>query len=129
MVKKDRVYSEQQQLFLDALEPCQGDVRKAMTVAGFSPNTPTRYIVNLLHEEIVEMSNKLLAANAMKAALALVDVIENPEALGNAHKINSAKEVLDRGGVIKKSTDDIKVDNGGGILILPAKRITVTVED
>lgn len=129
MVKTTKVYTEQQQLFLDALAPCGGKIRAAMTVAGFSKDTSERYIINILHEEIVEIANKLLAASAVQAACALTEVLDNPENLGNAHKINASKEILDRGGVIKKSTDDLSTGkNTGGILILPAKKMKVTVE-
>lgn len=128
-IKKDKVYTEQQQLFLDALQPCGGKIRAAMTVAGYAPGTPERYIINLLYEEIVDIANKLLAASAIEAALGLTGVLGEPEKLGNANVINAAKEILDRGGVTKKSEDSVKVDTSGGILILPAKRTRVIVED
>ncbi len=129
MVKSTKVYTAQQQLFLDALAPCGGKIRAAMTVAGFSKDTSERYIINILHEEIVEIANKLLAASAVQAAVALTEVLDEPENLGNSHKINASKEILDRGGVIKKSTDDLSIGkNTGGILILPAKRTKITVE-
>jgi len=115
-------------MFLDALAPCGGKIRAAMTVAGFSKDTSERYVINLLHEEIVEIANKLLAASAVEAAVSLVGVLAEPERLGNAHTINASKEILDRGGVLKKSTDDVKVQGTGGILILPAKRQRITIE-
>lgn len=121
-MKKDKIYTEQQQLFLDALLPCKGNIRQAMEIAGFSSGTPERYILNLLHEEIVEIANKLIAGNAIKAAQSISDVLDTPEALGNAHRINAAKEILDRAGVTKKSSDEVNVKVGGGLLILPAKQ-------
>lgn len=127
-MKTTKVYTEQQQMFLDALAPCGGKIRAAMTVAGFSKDTSERYVINLLHEEIVEIANKLLAASAVEAAVSLVGVLAEPERLGNAHTINASKEILDRGGVLKKSTDDVKVQGTGGILILPAKRQRITIE-
>lgn len=120
--KKERIYTEQQELFLNALIPCKGNIRQAMTVAGYSPDTATRYITNLLHEEIVELSNKFLASSAVEAAMTITSVLTEDYAPGQANKINAAKEVLDRGGVIKKTSEDSKpVNQGGGILILPAK--------
>lgn len=121
MIKDKKVYTEQQELFLNALIPCKGNIRQAMTVAGFSENTPVKYIVNLLHEEIVDLSNKLLAGSAVEAAMTLTGVLTEEYAAGQQNKIAAAKEVLDRGGVIKKSSDDVKVSVGGGLLILPAK--------
>lgn len=128
-IKPTKVYTEQQTLFLDALAPCKGKIRAAMTVAGYSKDTSERYIINILHEEIVEIANKLLASAAVEAAMGLVNVLEEPEKLGNSHTINAAKEILDRGGVLKKSTDDIKMPTGGGILILPAKKQKITIEE
>lgn len=119
---KKKVYTEQQEMFLSALIPCKGNIRQAMTIAGYSEGTPERYIINLLHEEIVEIANKLLAGNAIKAASSLSEVLDEPEKLGNANKINAAKEILDRSGVIKKTSDEVKVSVGGGLLILPAKQ-------
>lgn len=129
MIKKEKVYTEQQTMFLDALPSCKGKIRAAMDIAGFSKATPERYIINLLHEEIVEIANKLLASAAVEAAVALVGVFDEPEKLGNSHTINAAKEVLDRGGVLKKSNDEVAKDNGGGILILPAKKTKITIEN
>jgi len=128
-MKTSKVYTEQQQLFLDALAPCGGKIRAAMTVAGFSKDTSERYIINILHEEIVEIANKLLAASAVEAAVSLVGVLAEPERLGNAHTINASKEILDRGGVLKKSNDDLtSAAKSGGILILPAKRTRITID-
>ena len=129
-MKPTKVYTAQQQLFLDALAPCGGKIRAAMTVAGFSKDTSERYIINILHEEIVEIANKLLASAAVEAAMSLVGVFAEPEKLGNSHTINAAKEVLDRGGVLKKSNDDLSLGkNTGGILILPAKKTKITIEE
>lgn len=122
MAKKDKVYTDQQRMFLDALPATKGDVRKAMDIAGFSPLTPESYIINVLHEEIVEIANKLIASNAVKAAMSLVEVIdEKGNKQGHSNMINSAKQILDRAGVVAKdSAVNIKV--GGDLFFLPAKR-------
>jgi hypothetical protein len=122
MVKKDRVYTDQQRLFLDALIPCQGDIRAAMNIAGYSGQTAERYVIEPLYNEIVELTNKFLAGNAMKAAFGIHDVLTNGAQAGAANKLNAAKEILDRGGVTKKGSEEIKVPVGHGILILPAKQ-------
>lgn len=128
-MKKERVLTDQQQLFLDALTPCKGNIRQAMKIAGYADTTSERYVINTLHEEIVEVANKLLASSSVQAAVAIKEVLDNPAEVGNQHKINAAKEILDRGGVIKKSQDDVKVDGGGGILILPAKKVKIEITD
>lgn len=123
MKKNTKVYTEQQQLFLDALTPCGGDIRAAMDIAGYAKTTPERYILSILHEEVVEIANKLLAGNSIKAALAMTNVMVDGAQAGAANKLNAAKEILDRSGVTKKS-DDVAINVGGGILILPAKKVT-----
>lgn len=121
MSKKDKVYTDQQKLFLDALPAVQGDLRKAMDIAGYSPLTPERYILDTLHEEIVEIANKMLAANAVKASMSLVEVInEKGNKQGHSNMINAAKQILDRAGVRAKD-EQVNVKVGGGLLILPAK--------
>lgn len=126
-MKKDRVYTDQQRLFLDALIPCQGDIRAAMDIAGYAKTTSERYVVDTLYEEIVEMTNKFLAGNAIRAAVKMTEVLVDPAAVGNANKLNAAKEILDRGGVTKKGNDEIKVPVGHGLLILPAKQSNTPV--
>ena len=119
--KKDKVYTDQQRLFLDSLPVVKGDIRAAMNIAGYSENTPERYIIEALHEEIVEIANKLLAANAVKASMSLVEVLdEKGNKQGHSNMINSAKQILDRAGVVAKdSAVNIKV--GGDLFFLPAK--------
>mgnify|MGYP000990772506 CR=1 FL=1 len=122
MSKKDKVYTDQQRLFLDALPSCKGNIRAAMNIAGYSENTPERYMIEALHEEMVEIANKLLAANSIKAAQGLVDVIDNEgKSLGASNVINAAKQILDRAGVVQKDAS-VNVKVGGGLLILPAKK-------
>lgn len=122
MTKKEKVYTDQQKLFLDSLPVCKGDIRKAMDIAGYSSSTSESYMINTLHEEIVEIANKLLAANSLKAAQSLVDVINTEgKQLGANNIINAAKQILDRAGVIQKDAS-VNVKVGGGVVILPLKK-------
>lgn len=124
--KKEKIYTEQQELFLSTLPSTQGNIRQAMNVAGYSQNTPESYMINTLHEEIVEIANKLLAANSIKAASAIVDVLENPNAIGSETKLKAAEKLLDRVIPKKRNDDgDIKIAAGGGLVILPAKQAKV----
>lgn len=130
--KKEKIYTEQQQLFLDALPSCQGNFRQAMDVAGFARSTPESYLINILHEEIVEIANKLLAANSIKAASSLINILDEPTQLGAETKLKAAEKILDRAGVTKKTdtSGGISISAGGGLFILPAKAVreAMTIE-
>lgn len=119
-VKKE--LTEQQETFLQALlGDAKGDFRTAMRVAGYSDGTHADQLRRILADEIVERAKLLLAANAPKAALGLIDVLDNPTDLGNNHKIAAAAQLLDRIGIVKP--EKIQVSSGGdlGVFILPPK--------
>ena len=60
-----------------------------------------------------------MASNAPKAAMAVVSGVVNPTDLGTREKLNAAKELLDRTGIVK--TEKMQVESSGGIMLLPAK--------
>jgi hypothetical protein len=62
----------------------------------------------------------MLAMNAPKAAHGLLDVLDDPTALGARNAINAAREVLDRTGLVKREKVEV-TNNGGGMFILPPK--------
>lgn len=121
---KKRELTEQQEAFLAYFSgEAKGNVRLAMDLAGYAKTTPTTYITNLLHEEMVEAANKIMASSAVKAALAIVGVVDDPATLNAKALIEAAKQVLDRAGVMKKSDADVNLKiPQGGLIILPAKQ-------
>jgi hypothetical protein len=62
----------------------------------------------------------MLAINAPKAAFGIIDVLDDPSALGARNAISAAREVLDRTGLVKKEQVEVS-GNAGGIFILPPK--------
>ena len=44
----------------------------------------------------------MLAMNAPKAALDIIDVLDDPSAMGARNSISAAREILDRNGLVKK---------------------------
>jgi hypothetical protein len=61
-----------------------------------------------------------LAMNAPKAAWGMVDVLNDPSAMGARNTVSAAREILDRTGLIKK--EQVEVTNtGGAMFILPPK--------
>jgi len=123
MTEKKKL-SERQQVFVDAIMgEAAGDIRAAMDIAGYSKNTTIKEAVEPVKDEIVEVAQLMMAMNAPKAAVGLTNVITDPSALGARNIVAAAKEVLDRAGVAKRETVEVKGPEGG-IFILPPKQAT-----
>ena len=100
-----------------------------MDIAGYSKMTKTSEVVSSLREEITERASLMLAMNAPKAAFGIMDVPDDPSAMGARNAISAAREVLDRTGLVKKEQVEVTGSNGG-IFILPlssTKTIVVCV--
>ena len=98
-----------------------------MDIAEYSKNTSINDVLKGCEEEIISSSKNFLAANAPKAAMAIVGVIDDPVEMGTRDKLAAAKDVLDRIGVSK--TDKIEVKSPQGIFILPRKNDDEDVDD
>lgn len=117
-----------QQTFLEHLAgEAKGDIRQAMTLAGYSKVTPLKAVVLPLKQEIIDLAETMLAMNSMKAVLGLTGVLDNPGRLGSQHIVSASKEILDRVGVARKSDGGtvIKTDN---LFILPPKDSAKIIE-
>ena len=119
--------TEMQNIFLDSLfdDDVKGDIRKAMKKAGYSDNSSIDGVIKPLKDQIIERSQHYLAMNASKAAMAMIGVLDNPNALGAKNAIAAANEVMDRVGITKKD-DSIKLPKGS-IIYLPPKNSQVPV--
>lgn len=130
MAKKERKLTEKQQEFLHHLAgEARGDIREAMRLAGYSDSVKRQEIINSLHEEIVAVAQKLMAANAVKAAVRISDLLDAPTTPGADNIIKAGKELLDRSGAIRKTEGEgtsIKADN---VFILPQKDGAITDDD
>ena len=116
-----KTLTPKQEDFLEALlGEARGNIRAAMDIAGYSRTTKTAEVVGPLKEEITERAGMMLAMNAPKAAFGIVDVLDDPSALGARNAISAAREVLDRTGLVKKEQVEVTA-NTGGIFILPPK--------
>ena len=115
-----RELTTRQSTFLKVLfDEAGGDYARAKTLAGYSENSSTTEIVRSMKDEILELTKEYLAVNAPRAANALVSVLQNPAELGNQHRLNAAKEMLDRIGIQK--TDKVEVSAPQCIMLLPPK--------
>lgn len=111
---------KQEDFLVALLGEARGNIRAAMDMAGYSKSTRTTEVVGPLTEEITERASMILAMNAPKAAFGIVDVLDDPSALGARNAISAAREVLDRTGLVKKEQVEVS-GNAGGIFILPPK--------
>lgn len=115
-----------QERFLEALVSVEakGDVRTAMTLAGYSKTTKTAYIAKELSTPIREATEMLLALYAPKAAMVLTSLLEeNAEVdLNTRYVLAAAKEVLDRTGFGVRSKIDVEVVHPA-MFILPPKEV------
>lgn len=120
---KKRQYTELQLAFLEALKDPEneGDLRKCKKAAGYDQSTPLSSVLNSLHEEIVSIAREMMCSNAVKAAWALNQGIENPDPL-TPIRTQNAERILDRIGLGKG--EKIQVETGPSrIAILPARRV------
>lgn len=122
MSEKKRQLTPEQENFLNVLfNEAKGDVSKALKISGltYSPSA----IIKVLGTEIREMAEAIIAMNLPKAALAITGVMDDPNAIGTANKIKAAESVMDRAGMVKKTDQDVKLNTGGGLIVLPVKEI------
>ena len=114
--------TELQNNFLDALfGEAKGRYAKAMRLAGYSTSTNPYAIIQSLRTEIIERAELEMAANAPKAVLSMIGVIDDPSAVGNREKLAASQQVLDRVGLSKVEKLNVSSDKPIGVFILPAK--------
>lgn len=117
----EKKYTEKQLAFLEALMgEARGNIRAAMDAAGYSKTTKSSEVVGSLKDDIIEQASLMLAINAPKAAFGIINVLEDPSAMGARNSISAAREVLDRTGLVKKEQIEV-TSAGGGMFILPPK--------
>tara|TARA_Y100000114_G_C11728928_1_gene312484 strand:- start:567 stop:935 length:369 start_codon:yes stop_codon:yes gene_type:complete len=117
-----RQLTEQQQKFLDVLfDQAGGSIVQAKKLAGYSDTTSTTHIVNSLKEEILDATQTYMSRNAPRAAVAMVGALMDPTELGIRDKMQAAKELLDRTGLVK--TEKMQVETKGGVMLMPPKQV------
>lgn len=126
----EKELTEKQEIFLEALcNEAKGNFRQAMRIAGYSDKTTIKEVAGVLKHEIVERASMLLALNAPKAALGIIDVLDDPSSMGARNSVAAAREVLDRTGLIKKEQIEVKSSEGGLFILPPKKAATVVLHD
>lgn len=131
MLEKKRKYTEKQQSFLDAMyDSNTGDIRQAMTVAGYDSSAPSTFLLQSLSSELIEIATHTLAKNAPRAANKIVDIMTSDMPIPQVNqKLQAAQTLLDRVGVVKEQKMNVEHNVSGGIFIIPAKEeLTIDAE-
>ena len=117
-----RALTEKQQKLLAVLfDEAGGDIIAAKKLAGYSDATSSAEVVKSLKEEILDATQTYMARNAPKAAMAMVGALYDPTELGIRDKMQAAKELLDRTGLVK--TEKMQVEAKGGVMLMPPKQM------
>ena len=131
MLEKKRKYTEKQQSFLDAMyDSNTGDIRQAMTIAGYDSSAPSTFLLQSLSSELIEIATHTLAKNAPRAANKIVDIMLSDIPIPQVNqKLQAAQTLLDRVGVVKEQKMNVEHNVSGGIFIIPAKEeLTIDAE-
>ena len=130
-----RSLTNTQEKFLDALfGEAQGNPKKAGELAGYSDHSYPKVLRNL-KQEIVSRAENYLAVHSARAATKMVNMLDEDGTTPHANiRLEAAKQILDRIGIVKKDQLDINMKAVHGIFILPAKEtpeesIVTPVED
>lgn len=112
--------TNKEEAFLDFLfDYCNGNIREAMTKAGYPKDAPESLVTKPLAKEIKKRAKEYLTAASAKASISLVNVIVDPNQVGAKNVIAASNSVLDRAGVFKEEAPQVtEVRN---MFILPAK--------
>ena len=115
--------TELQEKFLNALfGEAKGNYAKAMRIAGYASSTNSHIIIQSLRSEIIERAELEMAANAPKAVMSMVGVLDDPTAIGNREILSASQQVLDRVGLSKVEKLNVSSDKPIGLFILPEKK-------
>ena len=115
-----RKLTKKQQSFLEHLVETQGDAKKAAELAGYTSHY--HHVVKTLKNEILELTQEILANSAPKAAFKLVEIMESNRPIVQANnKLSAAQTLLDRVGVSKIDKLDVNHNLNSGIFVMPDK--------
>ena len=119
---QEKSLTDTQEKFLDVLfGEARGDPKKAGELAGYSEHSYPKVVRNL-KQEIISRAENYLATHSAKAATKMVDMLDEDGTTPHASiRMEAAKQILDRIGIVRKDQIDINMKSLHGIFILPAK--------
>tara|TARA_R110002020_G_scaffold28908_2_gene91555 strand:+ start:438 stop:869 length:432 start_codon:yes stop_codon:yes gene_type:complete len=114
--------TDSQEKFLEALfGEARGNPRRAGELAGYSEHSYPK-VLRSLKTEIVSRAENYLATHSAKAATKMVEMLEEDGTTPHANiRMEAAKQILDRIGIVKKEQIDVNMKAIHGIFVLPAK--------
>ena len=114
--------TDSQEKFLEALfGEAQGNPKRAGELAGYSEHSYPK-VLRSLKTEIVSRAENYLATHSAKAATKMVEMLEEDGTTPHANiRMEAAKQILDRIGIVKKEQIDVNMKAMHGIFVLPAK--------
>lgn len=116
-LNNNREYTEKQLNFLKAYSKTL-DIKSAAEEAEYkSADT----VVASLREEIITIAENYLAINAGKAIDTVVSALDADGVPQLAQRLDAAKTILDRIGIVKKDKIQVEANVEGGIFVFPAK--------
>ena len=120
--RQNRELSTQQKTFIDLLfGEAKGNPKKAGELAGYSEHSYPK-VIKSLKDEIIERAEYSLALHSAKAVKGLVDALDEDGMTPGANiRMEAAKQILDRVGLVKREKVDINAQVAHGIFILPPK--------
>jgi len=120
--KRERKLTEKQTTFLVSLVKNGFNIPVALKEAGYSPSMQV-LVVRKLSQEIVKLAESYLLSKAPEAITTLSTLMLSEKSIPQASvKLQAAKEILDRVGIIKKEEVNVNHSHSGGIFILPEKK-------
>ena len=120
--KQNKELTTQQKTFIDLLfGDAKGNPKKAGELAGYSEHSYPK-VIKSLKDEIIERAEYSLALHSAKAVKGLVDALDEDGMTPGANiRMEAAKQILDRVGLVKREKVDINAQVAHGIFILPPK--------
>jgi hypothetical protein len=124
-MKNKKELTTKQQIFLENIIPCGGNLKQAAEIAGYAPGSYTT-IAKDLRKEIIELAENVMAFNAPQAAMKVVEMVTSDAPVPQANvRLQAAQTLLDRVGLGKKDKLEVDVQGSQGLFILPAKEMNV----
>ena len=119
---QEKSLTDTQEKFLNVLfGEARGNPKKAGELAGYSEHSYPKVVRNL-KQEIISRAENYLATHSAKAATKIVDMLDEDGTTPHANiRMEAAKQILDRIGIVRKDQIDINMKSLHGIFILPAK--------
>ena len=123
---KDIALTEQQEIFVTALfdeNQAAGDTSIARDLAGYSPKVAPAVVLKskAVQAAIRQRTEEYLSAMGPKAAIKLSQLLDKPTTPSGKIILDTARDILDRAGVVKKAETEITLTAPNAIIILPAK--------